>query len=55
MTREEWAIIKINIMVARAPKGQEKLVVLQKEDWRKIYNFIGEMIDLRQRIKEFLE
>jgi len=55
MTGVDWATIKDNIMVARAPKGEGKLVVLQDEDWRKIYNFIGKMIDMRQQIREFLE
>ncbi len=55
MTGVDWGIIKENIMMARSVKGQEKMIVLPKEDWYKIRDFIGEMIDMRQRIREFLE
>ena len=54
MTDQEWEYIKTVIMVARIPQGQDKLIVLQKEDWYTIRKFIDKAIDMRTSIREFL-
>lgn len=55
MTAVDWQLIKENFMMVNTIKGQEKLVSLTREDWQKIRVFVDETIDMRQKIKEFLE